>query len=82
MRTTLTLDDDVAALVNRARETQGRSLKAIVNEALRCGLRELRAPDRSIPPFETRAVDLGACKLGNLDDVVEALAVAEGEGFG
>jgi hypothetical protein len=38
MRTTLTLDEDVAALLRqRARET-GRPFKQVVNEALRAGL--------------------------------------------
>jgi len=39
MRTTLTLDDDVAAeLRKRARKT-GKPFKALVNDALRAGLR-------------------------------------------
>jgi hypothetical protein len=49
MRTTLTLEDDLAdRLVQIARETQ-QPFKAVVNEALRRGLAE-SAP--SAPPFD------------------------------
>lgn len=81
MRTTLTLDRDVALAIERLRRREGGSLKAIINQALRVGLRSLSAPPGPRPAPRTRAVDLGACRLGNLDDVAEALAVAEGEAF-
>jgi Ribbon-helix-helix protein, copG family len=38
MRTTLTLDDDVAAALERLRKSRDASLKDLVNEALRRGL--------------------------------------------
>jgi hypothetical protein len=38
MRTTLTLDDDVAALLKRVLAGRRDGLKAVVNEALRQGL--------------------------------------------
>jgi hypothetical protein len=41
MRTTLTLDDDVAAALERLRKTCNASLKDLVNEALRRGLKEM-----------------------------------------
>ena len=41
MRTTLTLDDDVAAMIERIRRAREASLKDIVNEALRRGLSDL-----------------------------------------
>jgi hypothetical protein len=37
MRTTLTLDDDVAAMLRRLQKEQGTSFKALVNDALRRG---------------------------------------------
>src|SRR6476660_8361219 len=40
MRTILTLDDDVSVQLERLRRAQGTSLKDLVNEALRRGLRE------------------------------------------
>ena len=81
MRTTLTLDDDVAARIERLRKTRNVSLKDLVNEALREGLKHLAAPQVERAPFRTEAVDLGRCLLGNVDNVAEALAVAEGESF-
>jgi len=81
MRTTLTLDDDVAAKIERLRKTRNESLKDLVNEALREGLKHLAAPQRKRVPFRTEAVDLGRCLLGNVDNVAEVLAVAEGESF-
>ena len=81
MRTTLTLDDDVAAKIERLRKTRNVSLKDIVNEALREGLKHLAAPRRKRGSFRTETVDLGRCLLGNVDNVAEVLAVAEGESF-
>ena len=39
MRTTLTIDDDVAIALQRVRERDALTLKDAVNEALRRGLR-------------------------------------------
>ena len=38
MRTTLTLDDDIGAEIERLRDTQKLGLKEIVNRAMRLGL--------------------------------------------
>ena len=81
MRTTLTLDDDVAALLEKTRQLKGVSFKQIVNEALRAGLRQLTTPERRRQRFKTRHADLGRCLIGSLDDVAEALATGEGEAF-
>ena len=82
MRTTLTLDKDVAAALERLRKARKASLKAVVNEALRQGLARMAAPS-SAPrkPFRTRSLSLGRCLVGNIDNVAEVLAVAEGERF-
>jgi hypothetical protein len=78
MRTTLSLDDDVAALLEKVRKAKGLSFKQAVNEALRVGLRHLttRTPHRST--FHTGKADLGRCLIGTLDDVSEALAIENG----
>ena len=68
-------------MLERMRKTRDASMKAIVNEALREGLKHLDAPRRKQTRFHTRAVNLGRCLVGNVDDVSEALAVAEGESF-
>jgi hypothetical protein len=81
MRTTLTLEKDVAASLERLRKARRVSMKALINDALREGLRSLAAPSRRTAKFETQAVDLGRCLVGDLDDIAEAIAGAENESF-
>ena len=81
MRTTLTLDDDVAAIVERLRKARDANLKDIINEALREGLKRMDEPRRKPARFITHAVDLGPCQLPNVDNVAETLAVVESEPF-
>jgi hypothetical protein len=81
MRTTLSLDDDVAALLEKVRRAKGLSFKKVVNEALRTGLRQLTAPHSRRGRFRTGKANLGRCLIGTIDDVAEALAVGEGENF-
>jgi hypothetical protein len=81
MRTTLTLDDDVAAVLERLRKAREQSLKDLVNEALRRGLKEMGAWPQRREPFRTSSVDVGRSRIGSIDNVAEALAVAEGESF-
>jgi hypothetical protein len=81
MRTTLTIDEDNAAVLERLRRSRDASLKDLVNEALRRGLRDMAAPPRQKKPFRTRSVDLGTPRLSNIDNVAEVLAVIEGEGY-
>lgn len=50
MRTTITLDPDVAALVQRAMAERGLGFKEAVNEALRAGLGQRPAPRRAHTP--------------------------------
>jgi hypothetical protein len=73
MRTTLTLDDDVAALLRQVQKKHKGNLKGVVNEALRAGLTQMVTPRRCSIPYRTPAVSLGRCLVGSLDDVTEAL---------
>ena len=79
MRTTLTLDDDVAARLERLREERRLPFKTLVNDVLRKGLAALdaAAPERRRPA--TSPVSLGGALLPDIDDVSEALALAEGD---
>jgi len=79
MRTTLTLDDDVAVQLERLCRTRNANLKDLVNEALRRGPRDMNAPTKKRQPFRTRAFRMGK-PLINLDNVGEALAHLEGKG--
>jgi hypothetical protein len=77
----LTLDPDVAALLERVRVARDGSLKDVVNEGLRRGLKQMAEPAKPVQPFRTTTVSLGRCLIGDLDNVAEALAVSEGEDF-
>lgn len=81
MRITLTVDKDVAAALERLRKARKVSLKEAVNEALRRGLGQIAAPPSSRRPRRTRTVSLGRCLVGNVDNVSEVLAAAEGASF-
>jgi hypothetical protein len=81
MRTTLTLDDDVAAGIERLRRDRDASLKDIVNDALRRGLRDMAAPPKPRKPFRTQPIDGATPALHSMDNIAEVLAIAEGEFF-
>jgi hypothetical protein len=81
MRTTLTLDDDVAAVIERLRQARDANLKDIINEALRKGLSDLSARPKQREPSQTQVVDLGRMRLPSIDNISESLAIAEGETF-
>lgn len=79
MRTTLTLDRDVAARLEATVRDRRRSFKELVNEALRRGLDALEQTRPARRAFRTKGFDLGPSLVGSLDNVEEVLARAEGE---
>ena len=79
MRTTLSLDDDVAALLERVQEKRSAKLKQVVNEALRIGLARMVEPDPPRERYRTPSHAIGRCLLPDLDNIAEVLAVAEGD---
>ncbi len=78
MRTTLTLDSDVATQVEQLRRDRNTPLKAVINEALRRGLREMTAKPGKRKRFRTKTVALGPCLVGSVDDVGGLLAEEDG----
>jgi len=75
MRTTLTLDDDVAAAIEQLRRARDASLKDIVNDALRKGLGDLNAHPKQREPSQTQVVDLGRMRLPSIDNIRSVRAV-------
>lgn len=76
-RTTLTLDDDVAAKLDHEARRTGESFRATVNRVIRRGLHPVsrgRARDR----FRIRARDLGLRDGVEIDNVDELLDRIEG----
>ena len=78
MRTTLTIDNDVAARLEQLRKATGESLKAVVNSALRVGVQQLSQPAAARQRYVQPEASAGGCKI-SLVSVSEALAIAEGE---
>lgn len=78
MRTTLTLDPDVAAKARKGAAQLGRPFKDVVNHALRIGLDQVLAPPAA-RPYRTQPRPLGLREGLNYDDIAGLLAVGEGE---
>lgn len=78
MRTTLTLDEDVARKLQGEARRSGRSFKETVNNALRRALNETRQAS-SEAPYRVEARDLGRLRPGlSLDNVADLLEEVEG----
>lgn len=76
MRTTLTLDDDVAAKLRSEARRTGKSFKQVVNEALRASFYRRRTST----PFKVKPKDMGKPQPGvNLDKICDVLEL-EGPG--
>jgi len=77
MRTTLTLEDDVATVLERIRRERDLSLKDAVNQALRLGLERLERPTAERTPFRTPEADTGRALIPSVDDVAEILELLD-----
>jgi hypothetical protein len=79
MRTTVTLDDDVAARLEREVKRRGAPFKTIVNDVMRAGLDALGAARAPRSVFRTTGFNLGPSLVGSLDNIEEVLSRVEGE---
>ena len=79
MRTTITLDPDVAARLERLKKT--RPFKEVVNEALRAGLDELERGQKKKPGRYTITPVKAYPRRMNIDNIAEVIAEAEGEDY-
>ena len=80
MRTTLTLDEDVADRTRALAQKLRKPFKAVVNEALRLGLEQVERPTKQ-RRYRTQPHAMGLCHGYSLDNVQELLAQVEGENF-
>jgi hypothetical protein len=80
MRTTLTLDPDVAAKAKKGAAKLGKPFKEVINTALRIGLDQVLNPPAA-KPYRTKARPLGLRRGFSYDDVSELLARIEGEDY-
>lgn len=81
MHTTLTLDPDVAAILEEVRAAGGLSLKAAVNRALRIGLTQLtRSPAVRPEPYRTPEADTGRLLVPDVTCVARVIEFLEASG--
>jgi len=80
MRTTLTIDPDVAEKAKLAQQATGMTFKDLINESLRCGIDQVCAP-KVARPYRTEARPLGLKRGLNYDNIAELLAQTEQEDF-
>ena len=78
MRTTLTLDPDVAAKARKAANKLGKPFKEVINAALRTGLEQVLNPPAA-KLYRTKPRPLGLRRGFSYDNIAELLARAEGE---
>lgn len=84
MRTTITLDSDVRALLERRIRERGVSFKVAVNDALRAGLgagagpaEAYRTPTFRLGPMESERFDKALQLAGELEDEELSRRVAQ-----
>jgi hypothetical protein len=71
VRNTLTLDDDVVALLKQEMRKSGRAFKQVVNDTLRIGLTGAKQPERK--RFVVKAKNLGLPTFEKTEDYIEFL---------
>ena len=72
MRTTLTLDEDIAVRLQSEARRTGQPFKTLVNEVLRSGLAQ-RRPAPRVERFQVEAHNFGGLKPGVSLDSIGAL---------
>jgi hypothetical protein len=70
VRTTLTIDDDVAKLLDKEMRRSGSSFKHVVNHFLRMGLTTKQPPRK---PFKVKPINLGLPHYDKTEDLLEYL---------
>lgn len=71
MRTTLTLDDDVAALLKKEVRKSGEPFKQVLNRYLRLGLAASKQPARK--PFKVKPWNLQLPPFEKVEELLEYL---------
>jgi hypothetical protein len=71
VRTTVKLDDDVAALLNREMRKTGEPFKQVLNRILRLGFIADKQPSRK--PFKVKPINLGLPHYEKVEELLEHL---------
>lgn len=78
MRTTLTLDEDVAQKTKELAKQLKKPFKVVLNDALRRGLDQVEKPHKS-RLYRTTPHEMGLREGYSLDNIQELISQAEGE---
>jgi hypothetical protein len=70
VRTTLTIDEDVARLLEREQRRSGKSFKQVINDFLRLGL-TVKQPLKK--PFKVTPINLGLPHYDKVEDLLDYL---------
>ena len=81
MRTTITLEHDVAQRAKAARARSGKTFKQVINDALRAGFDQLDEAPKKGKPFKVKPAKMGLRAGFSYDNVAELIAQAEGEDY-
>jgi hypothetical protein len=71
VRTTVTLDDDIAALLKQEIRKSGEPFKQVVNRVLRLGFVAAKQPSQK--PFKVKPINLGLPQYEKVEDMLEYL---------
>ena len=80
MRTSVTLDDDVAALLRKRQKERRLGFKEALNEVLREALAAPLGRSRTEPRRPIKTYSVGKLLVENLDDVSAVIEDLEGPG--
>ena len=81
MRTTITLDDDVTAMIHEIQEAEGKKFKEVIHELLRSGLVERNAETMDGKRYKTPLLTIGSLCYPSLDSIADVLEAAEGANY-
>ena len=81
MRTTLTIDDDLAGILQKKAHQQGHSFKEVVNDLLRAGLASSDGPPPERQRIKVIAKPLGLKPGYDLDKLNQLVDEMEAEDF-
>jgi predicted transcriptional regulator len=80
MRTTITIEDDLAARLDDLQRREGLGFKEAVNQTLRAGLERLEMRPATIPRFKVKARKMGlrpGLNYANVGELIEQLEGAD-----
>jgi hypothetical protein len=78
MRTTLTIDDDLARALREKAHQTGAPFKVVVNKAIRAGLKQIDKP-RQKRPYKCKSYSLGYPPRADLDHALNLADRLESE---